>query len=131
MVTALLLLITWGTLAYRQSRLVTASLLTAAILALGTLLGEVGPLVWLLFAVVAAVLNLPALRHGLLSRPLFKVYKGLMPEMSRTEKEAIEAGTTWWEAELFCGKPDWQTLHNYPRPHLSEEEQAFLDGPVE
>lgn len=131
MVTALLLLITWGGLAYRQSRLVTASLLTAAILALGTLLGEVGPLVWLLFAVVAGVLNLPALRHGLLSRPLFKVYKGLMPEMSRTEKEAIEAGTTWWEAELFRGKPNWQTLHNYPRPHLSEEEQAFLDGPVE
>ncbi|MHA6964931.1 acyl-CoA dehydrogenase FadE [Zobellella denitrificans] len=131
MVTALLLLITWGGLAYRQSRLVTASLLTAAILALGTLLGEVGPLVWLLFAVVAAVLNLPALRHGLLSRPLFKVYKGLMPEMSRTEKEAIEAGTTWWEAELFRGKPNWQTLHNYPRPRLSEEEQAFMDGPVE
>lgn len=131
MVTALLLLITWGTLAYRQSRLVTASLLTALILAIGTLLGEVGPLVWLLFAVVAGVLNLPALRHGLLSRPLFKVYKGLMPEMSRTEKEAIEAGTTWWEAELFRGKPDWQTLHNYPRPRLSEEEQAFLDGPVE
>ncbi|ATG74730.1 acyl-CoA dehydrogenase [Zobellella denitrificans] len=131
MVTALLLLITWGGLAYRQSRLVTASLLTAAILVLGTLLGEVGPLVWLLFAVVAAVLNLPALRHGLLSRPLFKVYKGLMPEMSRTEKEAIEAGTTWWEAELFRGKPNWQTLHNYPRPRLSEEEQAFMDGPVE
>ncbi|MGR7920434.1 acyl-CoA dehydrogenase FadE [Zobellella denitrificans] len=131
MVTALLLLITWGGLAYRQSRLVTASLLTALILAIGTLLGEVGPLVWLLFAVVAAVLNLPALRHGLLSRPLFKVYKGLMPEMSRTEKEAIEAGTTWWEAELFRGKPDWQTLHNYPRPRLSEEEQAFMDGPVE
>ncbi|WP_458734554.1 acyl-CoA dehydrogenase FadE [Zobellella taiwanensis] len=131
MVTALLLLITWGTLAYRQSRLVTASLLTALILAIGTLLGEVGPLVWLLFAVVAGVLNLPALRHGLLSQPLFKVYKGLMPEMSRTEKEAIEAGTTWWEAELFRGKPDWQTLHNYPRPRLSEEEQAFLDGPVE
>ncbi|WP_445397492.1 acyl-CoA dehydrogenase FadE [Zobellella sp. An-6] len=131
MVTALLLLLTWGGLAYRQSRLVIASLLTALILAIGTLLGEVGPVVWLLFALVAGLLNLPALRHGLLSRPLFKVYKGLMPEMSRTEKEAIEAGTTWWEAELFRGKPDWQTLHNYPRPHLSEEEQAFLDGPVE
>ncbi|MBL1378703.1 acyl-CoA dehydrogenase FadE [Zobellella iuensis] len=131
MVTALLLLITWGGLAYRQARLVTSSLATAAILALGTLLGEVGPLIWLLFAVVAAVLNLPALRHGLLSRPLFRVYKGLMPEMSRTEKEAIEAGTTWWEAELFRGKPNWQTLHNYPQPRLSEEEQAFMDGPVE
>ncbi|WP_375055565.1 acyl-CoA dehydrogenase FadE [Zobellella sp. DQSA1] len=131
MVTALLLLITWGALAYRQTRLATSSLATAAILALGTLLGEVGPVIWLVFAVMVAVLNLPALRHGLLSRPLFRVYKGLMPEMSRTEKEAIEAGTTWWEAELFRGKPNWQTLHNYPQPRLSEEEQAFLDGPVE
>ncbi|PSJ44878.1 acyl-CoA dehydrogenase [Zobellella endophytica] len=131
MVTALLLLLTWGGLAYRQNRLVVATLVTAVILGLGTALGEVGPVVWLLFSLVAGVLNLPALRHGLLSRPLFRVYKGLMPEMSRTEKEAIEAGTTWWEAELFRGKPNWQTLHNYPQPRLSEEEQAFLDGPVE
>lgn len=51
--------------------------------------------------------------------------------MSRTEKEAIDAGTTWWEGELFRGKPDWQTLHAYPQPRLTEAEQAFLDGPVE
>ncbi len=51
--------------------------------------------------------------------------------MSRTEKEAIDAGTTWWEGELFQGKPDWKKLHNYPQPRLTAEEQAFLDGPVE
>tara|TARA_B110000467_G_scaffold128461_1_gene121918 strand:- start:10639 stop:12816 length:2178 start_codon:yes stop_codon:yes gene_type:complete len=54
-----------------------------------------------------------------------------MPEMSKTEQEAIDAGTTWFEAELFRGTPDWKKLHNYPKPRLSAEEQAFLDGPVE
>jgi acyl-CoA dehydrogenase len=54
-----------------------------------------------------------------------------MPPMSRTEKEAIDAGTTWWEGDLFRGNPDWQKLHNYPQPRLTAEEQAFIDGPVE
>jgi hypothetical protein len=53
-----------------------------------------------------------------------------MPPMSRTEKEAIDAGTTWWEGDLFRGTPDWQKLHNYPQPRLTAEEQAFIDGPV-
>lgn len=46
-------------------------------------------------------------------------------------KEAIDAGTTWWEGDLFRGNPDWQKLHNYPQPRLTAEEQAFIDGPVE
>lgn len=51
--------------------------------------------------------------------------------MSDTEKSAIDAGTTWWEADLFCGNPDWKKLHQYPVPKLTIEEQAFVDGPVE
>lgn len=54
-----------------------------------------------------------------------------MPPMSTTEKEAIDAGTTWWEGDLFRGAPDWNKLHSYPKPRLTEEEQAFIDGPVE
>ncbi len=54
-----------------------------------------------------------------------------MPEMSRTEQEALDAGTTWFEADLFRGNPDWNKLHNYPQPRLSAEEIAFLNGPVE
>ena len=50
--------------------------------------------------------------------------------MSQTEKEALDAGTVWWEAELFKGKPEWQKLHAISKPTLSAEEQAFLDGPV-
>ena len=51
--------------------------------------------------------------------------------MSDTEKSAIDAGTTWWEADLFCGNPDWKKLHQNPVPKLTIEEQAFIDGPVE
>ncbi|MDX1270066.1 MAG: acyl-CoA dehydrogenase family protein, partial [Oceanisphaera sp.] len=131
MITLLLLLISLSILAYRRSHLPTATLISALVLVVGTLLGEVHSSLWLMFAVLAALLNLTPLRSGLLSRPLFGLYKGLMPEMSSTEREAIEAGTTWWEAELFRGKPDWHTLHQYPQPKLSAEEQAFMDGPVE
>ncbi|MCA2423543.1 acyl-CoA dehydrogenase family protein, partial [Vibrio alginolyticus] len=48
----------------------------------------------------------------------------------QTEKEALDAGTVWWEAELFKGKPEWEKLHAIQAPKLSAEEQAFLDGPV-
>jgi acyl-CoA dehydrogenase len=54
----------------------------------------------------------------------------MMPAMSDTEREALEAGSTWWEAELFSGQPDWHKLLDYPTPRLSEEERAFIDGPV-
>ncbi|PIJ49290.1 acyl-CoA dehydrogenase [Erwinia sp. OLTSP20] len=89
--------------------------------------------VWLLVALAIVLLpfNLPALRRALFSKPVMRSFQKVMPPMSRTEKEAIDAGTTWWEGELFRGNPDWKMLHDYPPPRLTEEEQAFLDGPVE
>ena len=54
-----------------------------------------------------------------------------MPKMSQTEREALEAGDTWWDAELFTGKPDWQKLQDLPPARLSDEEQAFIDGPTD
>ena len=88
---------------------------------------------WLLLplALVLLPFNLTSLRQRLFSKPALRGFRNVMPPMSRTEQEAIDAGTTWWEGDLFQGKPDWQKLHNYPRPHLTDEEQAFLDGPVE
>ncbi len=100
-------------------------------LIVGTLYGHVPLLVWALFAVIAIPLNLVDFRRNQLTKPLFKLYKSIMPEMSRTEKEAIEAGTTWWEADLFAGNPNWKKLHAIPVSTLSAEEQAFMDGPVE
>ncbi|MEW7866386.1 acyl-CoA dehydrogenase FadE [Aeromonas diversa] len=134
MTTALTLLgvlIVIGVLAYRRTPLLMSTLITFAALLVGSLYGHLSWLTWLLFAAVALPLNLVELRRSNISKPLFKLYKGIMPEMSRTEKEAIEAGTTWWEAELFAGDPDWKKLHRIPANTLSAEEQAFLDGPVE
>ena len=88
-------------------------------------------LVMLLLAAAGVFLSFVPLRQSTLSKPAFGVFKKVMPSMSSTEKEALEAGTTWWEGDLFSGKPDWNKLANYPKPSLSEKEQAFLDGPVE
>ncbi|MEJ1959166.1 MAG: acyl-CoA dehydrogenase [Nitrosomonadales bacterium] len=87
----------------------------------------------LLLAGVALVtlLIVRPLRRTLLSAPLFVAYKKILPQMSDTEREALEAGTVWWEGELFCGNPDWQKLHNYPKPVLTAEEQSFLDTEVD
>jgi acyl-CoA dehydrogenase len=51
--------------------------------------------------------------------------------MSETERAAIEAGDVWWDAALFSGTPDWRLLLATPPARLSDEEQEFLDGPVE
>ena len=67
----------------------------------------------------------------MLGGPLLDLFRRILPEMSSTEKEALDAGTVWWDGELFSGKPDWKKLLAYPKPTLSAEEQAFVDGPVE
>ncbi|WP_298188253.1 acyl-CoA dehydrogenase [uncultured Pseudomonas sp.] len=86
---------------------------------------------WLLLLAVALPLVLPQQRRSLLSAPLFKWFKQTLPPMSATERDAIEAGTVWWDGELFSGRPDWDTLLAYPKAQLTEEEQAFIDGPTE
>jgi len=70
-------------------------------------------------------------RRKTLSKPLLKWYRKLLPPISDTEQAAIDAGTVWWDAELFSGKPDWNKLREFPAPKLTAEEQAFLEGPTE
>ncbi|NYT63874.1 acyl-CoA dehydrogenase [Alcaligenaceae bacterium] len=77
------------------------------------------------------VLNSQPLRLALLSRRIFDLYRKILPQMSDTEREALEAGTVWWESELFRGKPQWSKLHAIPRPTLTQEERDFLDNEVE
>ncbi|SUI72439.1 acyl-CoA dehydrogenase FadE [Shewanella morhuae] len=120
-----------GTLAYLRVSLLTTTIAAAVVMTAGWALDIVGPISWIVFLVIALPFNISAFRQNVISRPLMKVYRGIMPEMSTTEKEAIEAGTTWWEADLFAGNPNWKKLHNYPVARLSADEQAFLDGPVE
>ncbi|MCC7483366.1 MAG: acyl-CoA dehydrogenase [Burkholderiales bacterium] len=86
---------------------------------------------WIFFAVVVSLTFPSALRRALVSRPLLALFRRLLPQVSRTEQEALDAGTVWWDGELFSGNPDWQKLLAYPKPALTAQERAFLDGPVE
>ena len=71
-----------------------------------------------------------SLRLKWFSAPVMKLFRKITPKMSQTEQEALEAGSVWWDGELFSGKPHWKKLLSLPAPKLSKEEQAFMDGPV-
>ncbi len=86
---------------------------------------------WIAFAVGAALLNPTPLRRVVLGAPLLALFRKILPQVSQTEQEALDAGTVWWEGDLFSGKPDWNKLLAFPKPTLTAEEQAFLQGPVE
>ncbi len=96
----------------------------------GFLGGIIAGIVWLVF-ILLALLNVTSLRIKNLSKPMLSYIKKILPPMSDTERDAIEAGTTWWEAELFRGDPNWEKLLSHKTSQLTKEEQAFIDGPVE
>ena len=125
------LVVILGALFYHRVNLPISSLI---LLAFTAVMGAINLwTLWLLLplAIILLPLNIPAVRRALFSGPALRTFRKVMPAMSRTEKEAIEAGTTWWEGDLFGGKPDWKKLQDYPEQRLTEEEQRFIDGPVE
>ncbi|HEX4883250.1 MAG TPA: acyl-CoA dehydrogenase [Casimicrobiaceae bacterium] len=81
--------------------------------------------------VVAPVLLVPTLRRRLVSGPVLQGFRKVLPPMSQTEREALEAGTVWWDGELFSGKPDWRKLLAVPKAALTPEERRFLDEDTE
>jgi acyl-CoA dehydrogenase len=90
--------------------------------------GFLGVLAWVAVAALA-VLCIPAIRRATLVQPIYRRIKGILPRVSATEQEALNAGTIGFDAELFSGKPDWDRLRAVPPITLTEEEKAFLDGP--
>src|SRR6267378_4551565 len=121
-------------LAYRRAGLALSSwvlgILLLAYLALGS-----APAWWkILLSIPYAsllLLNIRPLRLRAVTRPFLRSYRRLLQPMSATEREALDAGTVWWDGELFTGGPDWQKLMSAKAPALTAEEQAFLDGPCE
>jgi len=97
----------------------------------GWLSGALGMGVILVALAVALIFNIRSVRHKLVSTPLLNYVRAVLPPMSDTEREAIDAGTVWWEAELFRGAPNWNQLVDYPEAKLTAEEQAFIDGPCD
>ena len=85
----------------------------------------------ILLVILALVFGVADIRRNLITKPVFTVFKKILPPLSDTEREAMEAGDVWWDGELFKGKPDWQKLHSFPKAELSAEEQAFMDNQVE
>ena len=77
---------------------------------------------WVAAAIFAA-LSIRPLRRAVATRPLFGVYKRILPQVSQTEQEALDAGSIWWDADLFSGRPDWKKLLGYAPARLSEEEK--------
>jgi len=128
-------LIVTSACAYFRSRLWLWTLLTAAAI-VAVVLGLHAPrATWIALGIYAVLFALPLnfipLRRALISRPLLNVFRRVLPKLSETEQVALDAGTVGFEGELFAGKPDWSKLLSQPKPQLSAEEQAFLDGPCE
>jgi acyl-CoA dehydrogenase len=90
-----------------------------------------GPIAWIVFGLIATLFNVPQLRRTILAAPLLGVFRRILPAISETEREALDAGTVWWEGDLFSGRPDWRKFLGFPAPRLTDEEQAFVDGPVD
>jgi acyl-CoA dehydrogenase len=130
---AVLLVIVLIGLAYKKANLKVSTLATAIITvaayfsdaATGFIVASV------IFTAIFGLFSLSAFRANTITRPIFAIYKKILPEMSATESTALEAGTVWWDGELFAGKPNWHKLLDHPNPQLRPDEQAFLDNEVE
>lgn len=121
-------------LAYSRVSLIGSTAVMGGILLAYAVLGHWHPL-WLLFLILAYGLlvfpNFIDIRRERVTRPALDVYRTMLPSMSDTEREALEAGSIWWDGQLFSGMPEWDRLMSFPAPKLSDEEQAFFDGPCE
>ncbi|KFN43509.1 acyl-CoA dehydrogenase [Arenimonas oryziterrae] len=128
------LLIVVGVCAYHRFSLAVFAALAASVLVAVGLAGA-NFTATVVCAVILALFTLPLLitplRQKLITTPLLKFYTKILPPLSDTEKVALEAGTVGFEGELFSGRPQWDVLLSQPKPVLTAEEQAFIDGPVE
>jgi acyl-CoA dehydrogenase len=122
-------------LAYFQAPIllwtVAVGLLVAAWAVVLQLSAQTNAVLFFLFVLIAPAICIAALRRRLVSDHVLAIFRRILPDMTQTEKDAIDAGTVWWDADLFSGKPDWNKMLAIPVPGLSAEEQAFLDGPCE
>lgn len=126
--------LTWSLFYFRTPLLLSTSVVAIGLLIWGFATAAsifVLVLVGLLFLAIAVPLNLPSIRRQWVSDKVLRLFRKVMPKMSQTERDALEAGSVWWDGELFSGQPTWQALLETPSPRLNSEEQAFLDGPVE
>ena len=126
----LLLVAVWAIFLFELARL-TGSFLLIIVALLVAFLSPWSLLLGIPLILISLIVLIEPLRIRLISQPAYKILANAMPSMSSTEREALDAGTSWWEKELFMGAPDWKKFDSYPYPQLSSEEQSFLDNEVE
>ena len=130
----LLLIIIIGVIGYLRLPLTFATAMIGSWLLISALSGTLSTWMWCIWIpalVILTLINIPALRQNLVSKPAMKLLKANLPKISKTEQEALDGGNVWWDAELFSGKPNWSRLRDISLTKLSPKEQAFIDGPVE
>jgi len=111
--------------------LIAVAVLVPLIAMVGRISGETLQAVYIALGIFLAVLGIPALRRLLVSSLILKLFRKILPQVSQTEQEALDAGTVGWDGELFSGNPHWGQLLALPKTGLSEREQAFLDNEVD
>ncbi len=121
------------TLAYRKSSIqtVTLTLLVTTILALILPVSSFLVLLTALATLISGVFVVPSLRKQWVSKPMLHMLRRILPPISETERVAIDAGTVWWDGELFSGKPDWNKLRSAAIPSTTKAEQDFIEGTTE
>ncbi len=121
--------------AYFKTSIIVWTAVNAAVLLGFSIAGQPGwislTLAWVIFAAIAIPLNHRPWRRQFITAPVLKVFAKMTPQISETERVALEAGTVGFEGELFSGRPRWSRFIKKPLHELTVEEQAFLDGPVE
>lgn len=118
---------------FRLALIIWSSLLGGTLLVFSfTGLASISSLLisWVIYLAVVTPLNINSFRIYKISLPIKELMAKAMPPISQTEQEALDAGSVWWEGELFSGMPDYSKLRDLPKPKLTAEEIAFLDGPV-
>ncbi|MBC8636947.1 acyl-CoA dehydrogenase [Caballeronia sp. EK] len=121
-----------GTLTFLQAPALAWLVGLAIWVAVGPVIGVTGTigvtLLSIVFVLPALMLAIKPLRRAIVSRRVLAIFRKILPEMSSTERDAIEAGTVWWDAELFSGRPRWDSLLEHGAPKLTQEEQSFIDN---
>ncbi|MCH7380230.1 MULTISPECIES: acyl-CoA dehydrogenase [Acinetobacter] len=125
------LVVVWAVFYFEANRTVGCLVSIVAAILCSVLITPWSLLLGIPIILASVIVLIAPLRDALVSRPAFNILSKAMPSMSITEREALEAGTSWWEKELFMGAPDWEKFDQYPYPTLSAEEQAFLDHEVQ
>lgn len=121
----------WAIFFFNLNRIIGSVITIAVAIFIALILTPWALILGIPLIALSIIIFFAPLRFNLITKPAYKTLANSMPSISTTEQEALEAGTSWWEKELFMGAPDWSQFEKYPYPTLSEEEQSFIDNEVE